>query len=112
MTARRGSRPGNQHRFAKTRPAELCDARLDEWVARQLAARLAPATGKRRAATVDNFAREAGVSPVTATVCRRGALARQPWRPVPDDVCVAFRVLKQLVYVAPADWSFDSIIRC
>jgi len=33
----------------------------------QLAARLAPATGKRRASTVDNFARESGVNPVTAT---------------------------------------------
>jgi integrase/recombinase XerD len=67
MPPRRGSRPGNQHRFAKTRPAEFSDPRLDEWVSWQLAARLAPATGKRRAATVDNFARETGVSPVTAT---------------------------------------------
>jgi integrase/recombinase XerD len=67
MTARRGSRPGNQHRFAKTRPADFCDPKLDEWVAWQLAARLAPSTGKRRASVVDNFAREAGVNPVTAT---------------------------------------------
>ena len=67
MTARRGTRPGNQHRFAKTRPVDFCDPKLDEWVSWQLAARLAPATGKRRAATVDNFARETGVNPVTAT---------------------------------------------
>jgi integrase/recombinase XerD len=66
MPPRRGSRPGNQHRFAKTRPAEFCDPKLDEWVSWQLAARLAPATGKRRASIVDNFAREAGVNPVTA----------------------------------------------
>src|SRR5271167_2843629 len=67
MPARHGSRPGNQHRFVRTRPVHFCDPRLDEWVSWQNAARLAPATGKRRAATVDNFAREVGVNPVTAT---------------------------------------------
>jgi hypothetical protein len=67
MNARRGTRPGNQHRFAKTRSVDFCDPKLDEWVGWQLAARLAPATGKHRAANVDNFAREAGVNPVTAT---------------------------------------------
>lgn len=67
MPPRRGTRPGNQHRFAKTRPVDFCDPLLTEWEGWQMAARLAPATGKRRASTVDNFAREAGVNPVTAT---------------------------------------------
>jgi integrase/recombinase XerD len=67
MTARRGTRPPNQHRFGKTRPEDFCDPKLDEWVDWQRAARLAPATGRRRASIVDNFAREVGVNPVTAS---------------------------------------------
>lgn len=67
MPPRRGTRPGNQHRFTASRPADFCDPLLNEWVSWQNAARLAPATGLRRARTVDNFAREQGVSPVTAT---------------------------------------------
>ena len=45
----------------------MCDPKLEEWVAWQRAARLSERTATVRAWTVDRFAREAGVDPVTAT---------------------------------------------
>jgi len=67
MPSTRRQAPAGQHRFPRTAPAELCHPYLDEWACWQRAARYAETTATVRARTVDRFARESSVSPVTAT---------------------------------------------
>lgn len=66
MTTKRGRRPGKQHRFGPAEPVARSHPRLDEWEDWLRVGGQAETTITQRLRTVDRFAKEVGVSPVSA----------------------------------------------